>query len=137
LTLYVPCGSISNLSQRFDSLPRELKDKITDFIPGHPLAASCNYLIPQLYWKHIFLQIPFLWDIDREVIEKKALEVDTKGFAWDWEKLTRQLMSALYSEGEFTAWSYEKVGLVVAPGLTNRRRVWQILEEMFPNDVDW
>lgn len=35
-----------------------------------------------------------------------------------------------------TAWDYHQVGLVFHPGLKNRRRIWQILEEMFPDDVE-
>jgi hypothetical protein len=34
------------------------------------------------------------------------------------------------------AWSYGRVGLGDPPkGLNNRRRIWQILEDMYPNDV--
>lgn len=32
-------------------------------------------------------------------------------------------------------WSYKKLGLDVPSGLNNRRRIWQIVEDMYPNDV--
>lgn len=36
----------------------------------------------------------------------------------------------------YRGWSYKRVGLKCIPhGLNNRRRIWQILEEMRPNDV--
>jgi hypothetical protein len=35
-----------------------------------------------------------------------------------------------------TAWDYRQVGLVVPAGLKNRRRIWQALEEMFPDDME-
>lgn len=61
---------------------------------------------------------------------------------WNWEKLTRQVMSSPHPSPPDAAsyrkegiWSYEEVGLDVPGGFTNRRRIWQILEDMRPNDV--
>jgi hypothetical protein len=125
----------SSFARRFESLPQEIKDHIADLMPGQPLAASCNYLMPQPQWKRVFLQIPFLWDLDEQVVAQTADD-------WDWERLTRQVMTPVeiavktgQRDVPYDCWSYEKAGLDVPLGLSNRRRIWQILEEMYPNDV--
>lgn len=134
-----PRGTSSSFTRRFENLPPELRNKIANLIPGQLPAASCNYLMPQAYWKRVFLQIPFLWDVDAEAIARRSSEADTTGFEWDWEKLTRQVMTPAeiqpFYGNEVTVGFYEKKGLSVPPGLGNRRRIWQILEEMYPNDV--
>lgn len=137
LTQYVPETAASKFRSSFANLPQKIQDQIADLIPGQPLAASCNYLMPQSKWKRVFLQIPFLWDID-----EKVLKADEAGVEWDWEKITRQLMVPVEMTVEtgdwdkpWDTWSYEKAGLTVPLGLNNRRRIWQILEDMYPNDV--
>lgn len=113
------------------------------------LGLQCTYVISQSYWKQVFLSIPFLWDLDESLIKDK-LSDPREGYEWDWEKITRQLMSRVElveevpmqvgdpkPDGSTVAWSYSKVGLDVPPGLTNRRRIWQLLEDMYPNDVDY
>ncbi|KAH7115468.1 hypothetical protein B0J13DRAFT_572179 [Dactylonectria estremocensis] len=106
-----------------------------------PIRIDCNYLMPQTRWKDIFLQIPFLWDLDREVIASKPSSVAPEGKEWNWEKLARQVLSppkvATVKENrhDYRPWDYKDVGLVVPSGFTNRRRIWQICEDMSPNDV--
>lgn len=102
--------------------------------------------MPQTYWKQAFLSLSFLWDLDLELVDRMMSQL-SKNTEWDWEKLTRQLMSRVEMVDETDCenpdiWSYKKVGLDVPPGFNNRRRIWQILEEMYPNDVkhvqpDW
>lgn len=142
LTQYVPETPASKFRSSFENLPQKIKDQIADLIPGQPLAASCNYLMPESQWKRVFLQIPFLWDIDEKAIAEKVLEADVAGVEWDWEKITRQLMVPVEMTVEtgdwdkpWCPWSYEKAGLTVPLGLNNRRRIWQILEDLYPNDV--
>lgn len=92
-------------------------------------------MIPQSYWKDLFLRIPFLWDIDTQTVNDRASLLE-----WNWEKLTRQLMCPVTMTDEEdksnpVAWNYKHVGLSVPSGLNNRRRIWQILEDMYPHDV--
>lgn len=58
---------------------------------------------------------------------------------YDWERLMRQVLTPMDiidpdvmppSSG-----SYARVGLVVPPGFQNRRRIWQIVEEMQVTDI--
>ncbi|KAI8691831.1 COesterase domain-containing protein [Fusarium sp. Ph1] len=128
-------------TRHFTALPQEIRDNIMSFLLVESVALDCNYLAPQSYWKQLFLNIPFLWDLDLTVIDRKPSPIE-KGVGWDWERLTRQVLApvrvAFMEEGKnaHTAWDYHQVGLVVPPGLKNRRRIWQILEEMFPDDVE-
>lgn len=78
-----PSGISSSFTRRFENLPPELRNKIANLMPGQLLSASCNYLMPQAYWSRVFLQIPFLWDVDAEAIARRLSEADTAGFKWD------------------------------------------------------
>lgn len=128
----------------FAVLPQEIQDDIKDLVmPSlvhEPFTLDCNYLVPQSFWKSLFLQVPFLWDVDQDIINKKLLPIAVTGNEWNWEKITRQILTpveALFPEyWEEIEWDYEGVGLVVPPGLNNRHRIWQIVEEMYPNDVE-
>lgn len=97
--------------------------------------------MPQSMWKQVLFQVPFLWDLDIKEIEDKTGAGDLNGQNWDWEKITRQVVTPPEIPrqdsigGGGGAWSFDKVGLSVPGGFTNRRRIWQILEEMYPNDV--
>lgn len=92
-------------------------------------------------WKQVFFQIPFLWDLDAQVVCEKTGKETAEIEKWNWEKITRQVMSPAQissheaREDNDGAWSHDKIGLRVPGGFTNRRRIWQILEEMYPNDV--
>ncbi|KAH8670611.1 hypothetical protein BGZ61DRAFT_497746 [Ilyonectria robusta] len=127
----------------FAILPQEIQDDIKDLVMSslmhEPFTLDCNYLVPQSFWKSLFLQVPFLWDVDEDIINKKLLPIMT-GNEWNWEKITRQILTpveALFPEyWEEVEWDYNDVGLVVPPGLNNRHRIWQIVEEMYPNDVE-
>ena len=140
-----PTSETHDFREKLNSLPQELQDEIFNTAFALPLELPCNYLLPQSYWKQSFLSIPFLWDIERQTVDA-ALPDPSSGSEWDWEKITRQVMSqfelvknedesSLYVHGE--AWDYSKVGLDVPTGLSNRRRIWQLLEDMYPNDVGY
>lgn len=131
-------NSVPKLRNKFRPLPQELQDQITSYLTDQPLALGCNYVLSQSCWKKAFISIPFLWDLDAALVSKKSLQ-HSKGAEWDWEKLTRQLMNRVdvvieAGKGPIT-WSYKKLGLDVPSGLNNRRRIWQIVEDMYPNDV--
>ncbi|KAF4460622.1 hypothetical protein FALBO_12593 [Fusarium albosuccineum] len=121
--------SLSQFKKRLASLPQEIKDEIVLHLSGGPVSLDCNYLIPQWLWKQAFLRIPFLWDLDSEIIDQKPRSLDSEELDWDWEKLSRQVLSLptvpIKEEGSRweTAWDYTHVRLTVPAGLTNRRRI--------------
>lgn len=132
-------AELCNTPMTFNELPQEMKDKITNELLLPPLPLGCTYKVPQAFWKQAFLQIPFLWDLDLEKVHKKSTEAESAGFEWDWERLTRKLMAPVSrvedNPNHPKTWNYSQLGLDVPRGLKNRRRIWQILEEMYPNDV--
>ncbi|KAH6950881.1 hypothetical protein DER45DRAFT_409253 [Fusarium avenaceum] len=127
---------------RFKVLPQEIKDRILYFLPSK-LPLACTYLLDQSYWYIVFLQVPFLWDLDLAMVQAKLGENTTDGQniarQYDWEKLTRQVLTPMdVVDPEVQPplpGSYARVGLLVPQGFQNRRRIWQIVEEMYPNDV--
>ncbi|KAM0417029.1 hypothetical protein ACHAPT_012995 [Fusarium lateritium] len=135
----------STFSQLFDQLPNEIKDEILSFLIDEDLALNCNYVLPQSFWRETFDQVPFVWDLDWDVVGEMEQVAESGGFEWDWEKMTRQLMARVTIVEEvqdecgdyevLVPWSYEKVGLIIPPGFNSRRRIWQILSEMYPSDV--
>ncbi|KAJ3464570.1 hypothetical protein MRS44_009356 [Fusarium solani] len=99
----------TRFNELFRGLPREVKHQIVDLLPQGSLPLDCNYLMPQEEWKHVFVRIPFLWDLDHEAIYKKALSAPPNT-EWNWEKLTHQVISPVtVAEGlgfSAEAWSY-------------------------------
>ncbi|KAI8724177.1 hypothetical protein NCS52_00275400 [Fusarium sp. LHS14.1] len=129
--------SLSHQLRYFEKLPPNIKQHIMFLVFQQELPFRCTYVMPQHYWKEVFFRIPFSWDLDRDLIDK------TSSFDMDWEKLTRQIMCPAettlerrWGEGEAKPWNYQDCGLTVPPGLTNRRRIWQIVEEMYPDDIE-
>ncbi|KAH7156055.1 hypothetical protein EDB81DRAFT_716011 [Dactylonectria macrodidyma] len=123
----------------FNNLPQELKDEITCRLLQEPLGLECTYLMPQSCWMQVFCQIPFIWDLD----EEKVMEVQSTDLGdeeWDWEKITRRVLARptfpVQDEWLYVPWEYKDVGLSVPPGFTNRRRIWQIVEEMDPEELN-
>jgi len=119
-------------SNRFDSLPPEIRNMIIEDLIACSLtegssSLECTYLIPQYCWKQAIIQIPFLWDLENEIVEWKDQEAMAGSFEWNWEKLARQILLEI-PIFRFKAFRFP-------PQLDNRRRIWQILMEMYPNDV--
>ncbi|EEU35077.1 uncharacterized protein NECHADRAFT_28984, partial [Fusarium vanettenii 77-13-4] len=128
----------SSLQTSLESLPQELQDRIMSLLREGTNGLDCTRLLPQSCWKHLFLRIPFLWDLDKTLVSEFK---DKDGKEWDWERLFRQLMARVepptYPENsDIKAWDHGEVGLDVPPGFTNRRRIWQLLENMDPNEVE-
>ncbi|KAH7245071.1 hypothetical protein BKA59DRAFT_544457 [Fusarium tricinctum] len=131
-------------TQVMDSMeasPEEINNHICSFLQNGPLSLECTYIMPQSQWAEVFFKIPFLWDLDTKAEYERTGSSKADLEMWDWEKLTRQVMSppqpsahdaSMYNEDE-SVWSYSNVGLDVPGGFTNRRRIWQILEDMRPN----
>ncbi|KAH7141485.1 hypothetical protein B0J13DRAFT_556918 [Dactylonectria estremocensis] len=142
LQKYEPTAeTVAQSVKEFEELPQEVKDNILHRLLDQPLALDCTYSIPAYHWKQAFLNIPFLWDLDKSKVDKEILKAKLAGIEWDWEKITRQLMTPVTicdqsDDGDPIPWNYDQVGLTVPHGLNNRRRIWQILEEMYPNDVE-
>ncbi|KAF5695222.1 hypothetical protein FDENT_526 [Fusarium denticulatum] len=132
--------SLSAFKKRFGCLPQELKNLVCSFLHQDQLPLECTYIMPQSMWKQMFFQVPFLWDLYIKEIHDKTSARGLNAQNWDWEKITRQVMSPPEEPRQDTvsgsggAWGFNKVGLNVPGGFTNRRRIWQILEEMYPND---
>ncbi|RGP63790.1 hypothetical protein FSPOR_8397 [Fusarium sporotrichioides] len=123
-----------------ESSPNEIKSQICSIMQGGELSLDCNYLMPQSMWAQVFFQIPFLWDLDTQVVYEKTGSSKDDLEKWNWEKLTRQVMrrvelspDEVMTIDEEDTWSYSNFGLNVPGGLVNRRRIWQILEEMHPD----
>ncbi|KAH7231566.1 hypothetical protein B0J15DRAFT_456031 [Fusarium solani] len=140
---FPPSKLVQDFKGRLMALPPEIKNELVPWFQKGTISLGCNYIMPQSLWKQIFFQIPFLWDLDIELVLDKIYSEPSETEEWNWEKLTRQILSpAQPSNREYEGdkngyvWSHETVGLDVPPGFTNRRRIWQILEEMWPNDVD-
>ncbi|RSL66699.1 hypothetical protein CEP51_012776 [Fusarium floridanum] len=127
-----------SLQTSLESLPQELQDRAISLLRVGTIGLDCTHLLPQSYWKQLFLEIPFLWDLDKSLVSEYK---DKDGKEWYWERLFRQVMARVqpltYPEnGDIRAWSYDEVGLDVPPGFTNRRRIWQLLEDMDPDEVE-
>lgn len=117
---------------RFQRLPLELREHVFSFISGPKgLPAACTRLLWPSAWRNILLdpkQLPFLWDLKADLVMAYDEEKRTQGIVPDWEELVRKLSSRITHEGEGYG------GLEVANGLHNRRRIWQLVEEMYVGD---
>ncbi|KAF4876688.1 hypothetical protein CGCSCA1_v003895 [Colletotrichum siamense] len=123
---------------------------------------TVSITFPQALWKAQLKAgcgglLPWLWDVEPALIDAKDAEPcpGSPEFEWDWELLFRQLSRGI-DYGDMTE-SIDKhrvedlrqVDLVfdkactgystdmqhVPAGLHNRRRIWQLLEEMFVGDA--
>ncbi|KAM0270078.1 hypothetical protein ACHAPA_003592 [Fusarium lateritium] len=122
--------------------PEQIKDYVKSFSRDPNSFLKDDNNIPQSVYKELFFQIPFLWDLDVEAVNNKTGSEAGDSEQWNWKRLTKQVMSSPHSPPPNAAsyrdegvWSYDDVGLDVPGGLSNRRRIWQILEDMSPNDV--
>ncbi len=126
---------------RLLALPQELQDHITSFLrTAAPLPRRCTRLLPQEHWRQMLVYgrtVPFLWDIDVAAVDRCC----AGPWPLDWERLVRELSQPtsrhrVFEDGiwtEVVADCYSR--LKVPDGLRNRRRIWQIVEEMFVGDV--
>ncbi|KAF0328300.1 hypothetical protein GQ607_004452 [Colletotrichum asianum] len=130
--------------------------------PHSSTRANVFHVIPQALWKEQLKAgshglLPWLWDVEPALIDAKDTEPCPGGpeFESDWELLFRQLSRGI-DYGDITepidrnrVEDLRQVDLVfdkactgystdmqyVPAGLHNRRRVWQLLEEMFVGDT--
>ncbi|RGP80267.1 hypothetical protein FLONG3_1568 [Fusarium longipes] len=125
----------SRFQNNFASLPRELLDTIIEYLRYEPIGLQPTYLLSQSFWKQIFIKTPFLWDLDMQKIHQFSDPLTESDKEWDWEYLARQVLTHPALEPrprldkDFTIWDYSQVGLDAPLGFTNRRRIWQILDD--------
>ncbi|KIL85889.1 hypothetical protein FAVG1_10858 [Fusarium avenaceum] len=141
-----PSIESSQFATIFGNLPPELGGIVMDYLSCMHLALQPTDMMPQLFWKQFLIRIPFLWDLDKEQLEQFPELPADQGKEWHWEQLVRQLMIRptqsvpfpyeVCNGASFQVWDYSHGGLDVPLGLTNRRRIWQILHEMDPEELD-
>ncbi|KAI4593978.1 hypothetical protein KJ359_008766 [Pestalotiopsis sp. 9143b] len=138
-----PCAKA--FSESFLALPQELQDRIVLFMGSFEgLSPKCTGLLPQKTWQNILLDgryLPFLWDLDVPAVDKFSESLAGKGAEINWELLVRKLSKGVWAnwthretlEADYELFCYPN--LDVPNGLRNRRRIWQLIEEMFVGDV--
>ncbi|KAI0123558.1 hypothetical protein BJ170DRAFT_686824 [Xylariales sp. AK1849] len=128
----------------FLTLPPELQERVVESMGSSDgLPMQCNHLLPQEAWRDIFLGrrfLPFLWDLDYAVIEKYCEDMANNGFELNWELLVRKLSKGIgedipggTAETQPNFQCYPD--LEIPKGMRNRRRIWQLVEEMYVGDV--
>lgn len=126
-----PDGRQAEFRARFERLPQEMQDHILSFVfTEQHFPPDCTYLIPQGAWMNLLLQgqvVPYLWDLDRDQVEKKVAEGRERGVEWDFELLVRRLCQARsMADGAPLAG--------MPAGLRNRQRVWKLVQDMYVGD---
>ncbi|KAF0323834.1 hypothetical protein GQ607_008806 [Colletotrichum asianum] len=136
------------------AMPTEVLDQ-TCTLMGSDLPRVSSRVLAQKIWKNTLKAgrrglLPWLWDIDPTLIDAKDAESCPGGsdFEWDWELLVRQLSRGVDyglrldrpKRGELLVHQMATTGyhsdlFHVPPGLHNRRRIWQLVEEMFVGDT--
>lgn len=152
----------SKLAEGLARMPTEIIEALFSHM-GRDLPRTSSRVVAQKFWKEQLKSacrgrglLPWLWDIDVTLVDAKDAEPCPGGtdFEWDWELLVRHLTRGvdygvrpglpedIYpnpTEADPT-WKTACTGyhtdLVHVPaGLHNRRRIWQLLEEMFVGDA--
>ncbi|KAK8036549.1 hypothetical protein PG991_001686, partial [Apiospora marii] len=144
--------------QAFMSLPLELRENILEFLSAcDDLHSFCTRLLPQEVWRDMLLGkkfLPFLYDIDDAAVLRCVQETEGKAGnkQVDWESLVRSLSRGAWASRDCRGppppydgdedgggWDprtgYYYCDLPAPTGLRNRRRIWQLAEEMFVGDV--
>lgn len=133
--------SVRTFRRCFLALPPELRDQILAYLrSSEGLPTDCNGLLPQDVWKELLLGgrfLPFLWDVDGNDVERQVGDKTRQGVELNWELLVRKLSQGLQcvgtSETNRNVLCYPE--LRIPGGLRNRRRIWQLVEEMYVGDV--
>ncbi|KAI1456221.1 hypothetical protein F4805DRAFT_232054 [Annulohypoxylon moriforme] len=118
------------------SLPPELQDHVCSFLVSrNGMPGICNGLLPQWVWREVLLRgecLPFLPNLDIAVVRDfcSRWRRDHGGLEPNWELLVRKL-----SQEAWCVWDAESSSLKVPNGLRNRRRIWQLVEEMYVGDL--
>ncbi|KAF6807713.1 hypothetical protein CSOJ01_07993 [Colletotrichum sojae] len=152
----------AKMAEGLARMPPEILDLIF-FEMGRDLPRTSTRLISQKHWKDQLKAgsqglLAWPWDIDADLVDQKDAERCPEGFEWDWELLVRQLTRGVDygirhgkdseqdgnpdDQDEEHRWIRNTVGTGyhtdlahVPAGLHNRRRIWQLVEEMFVGDA--
>ncbi|KXH45153.1 hypothetical protein CSIM01_01282 [Colletotrichum simmondsii] len=152
----------TELANNLSKLPTEILDDIFAAM-GRDIPPESSHLLPQRLWKDQLKAgsrglLPWLWDIDPACVDAKDSEPCPGGesFEWDWELLVRQLSRSVdygvlpgvpdtvratpgvagpQGEPTMAGTGYHTDLAHVPAGLHNRRRIWQLLEEIFVGDT--
>ncbi|XXH01239.1 arginine metabolism regulation protein II [Hypoxylon texense] len=122
--------------RQFLALPPEMRDHVCSFLVSrNGMRSTCNGRLPQWVWRDVLLIgqcLPFLPEIDVSVVEDfcSQWEEQHPGKEPNWEFLVRRL-----SQEDWSIWDAESSSLKVPNGLRNRRRIWQLVEEMYVGDL--
>ncbi|KAK7941588.1 uncharacterized protein PG986_013975 [Apiospora aurea] len=143
----------------FLGLPSELRHLILMHLSSYDgLHLSWTGLLPQEIWRDMLLGkefLPFLHDMDEAALSRFAQEQEETGrgqgtdepeMGIDWESLVRRLSRGAWAAKEHDGpppgcadWAprtgYYYCDLPASTGLRNRRRIWQLAEEMFVGDL--
>ncbi|KAI8627457.1 hypothetical protein F5Y19DRAFT_441359 [Xylariaceae sp. FL1651] len=116
-------------------LPQELQDHVQSFLLDESLPVECTGLLPQHVWRDILFQgkcFPFLWDADYEAVEAFCLDSERIGQLenLNWELFVRKLSNEIWDIDNRHATT-----LKIPKGLRNRRRIWQLVADMYVCDV--
>ncbi|KAK8021887.1 hypothetical protein PG990_007025 [Apiospora arundinis] len=131
---------------RFLKLPAELQEHIILLLGSSgDLPLPCTRLLPQELWRDMLLGkkfLSFLYDIDEAAIMLFVEERRERGEPdVDWESTVRSLSRGLRSFGNVSRDLWETKDINPPQpfhrhnGLRNRRRIWQLAEEMFVGDL--
>ncbi|KAI1207809.1 uncharacterized protein F4807DRAFT_433404 [Annulohypoxylon truncatum] len=125
-----------SFQKRFLALPPELRDHVCSFLASrNGMPGTCNGLLPQWIWREVLLRgecLPFLRDLDVAVVRDFCARWGREHGSQEpnWELLVRKL-----SQEAWSIWDAESSSLKVPSGLRNRRRIWQLIEEMYVGDL--
>ncbi|KAK2736931.1 hypothetical protein CKAH01_07618 [Colletotrichum kahawae] len=146
-------------------MPSEIMSAIFNELDARDMPRVSTRLVPQTLWKEQLKAgcqglLPWLWDVEPALIDAKDAGPcpGSPEFEWDWELLFRQLSRGIDygditeptarhrvedlpqdSQVDFvfdTACTGYSTDMDYVPaGIHNRRRIWQLLEEMFVGDT--
>ncbi|KAK1856463.1 hypothetical protein CCHR01_00842 [Colletotrichum chrysophilum] len=143
----------TRLMEGLAAMPIEVLGQICKSM-GPDLPRVSSRVLSQNIWKNTLKAgrrglLPWLWDIDPALIDAKDCQSCPGGpdFEWDWELLVRQLSRGVdyglksdrLERGrlvhQMVTTGYHSDLSDVPAGLHNRRRIWQLLEEMLVGDA--
>ena len=113
-------------------LPPEILSQILSYLsPFTDPSPQCNYIVPQSCWREelvICNLLPWLPAVDAEVLIAKDQQCP-EDRSWDWERLVRYLAQRSILDSKNS--DYDGVAF----GIRNRRRIWQLSDDILEVDL--